>query len=85
MVLPSDATPVVGTVLEPAGISESDPVVGVSSDESAGVDSAGEPTGALVGPGMAAEFAGPLAAAALHWLTGGVCTLQALGSARARV
>lgn len=47
------------------GISESDPVVGVPSDESSG-DSAGEPTGALAGPGIGtAEFAAALAAAAL--------------------
>lgn len=54
---------------------DSDGVVGtsgVSSEESAGEL-----------PGKVAEVVGPLAA--LHWLTGGVCTLQAPGRATARV
>lgn len=81
--LPSDdeLPSVDGTVLDPVpeGISEADGVVaasGVSSEGSAG-DPVGEPTGEV--PVVVGPFP------ALHWLIGGVCTLQAPGSERARV
>lgn len=66
------------SVLDPV---EPDPdgvagISGVSSDEPVG---AGEPDGELAGT----EALGPFAA--LHRLSGGVCTLQAAGKARARV
>lgn len=80
--LASDVPVDVGTVLDPlpAGMLGVVTVValvgasGVASEESAGGLSTGE---------LAGEVAGTLAA--LHWLTGGVFTLQAPGSARARV
>lgn len=80
MLLPLDEEPfVVGTVFDPDpdGILASEGVVGIS-----GESSDGEPTGELDGV-AAPEVVGPLAA--LHWLTGGVCKLQAPGRARASV
>lgn len=54
-------------------------VLGASAEGLAGEVAAGAAAGELAG-----ELAGPLAAE-LHWLIGGVRTLQAPGSARARV
>lgn len=86
--LPSDVFPFVdGTALDPPvpeGVVEAAGAAafGVSLE-----DSAGEPSGEATGGSSGAPTPAAVGAlaTALHWLIGGVFTLQALGSAMARV